>query len=324
MIDEHVSAIRTGAGAVPRPDLFTIRVSGPDRVRYLNGMLTNDVSKIGPGQGLWAVKASNKGRVEGVIRVRAVQDALLLDVLEPSANRVASELLKLIIMDDATLSDDSEARDVVAIYGPQAAEVLAAAGWTGASELADLAFVQKEGAILLRDGWLGVDGYELHVAPGGAEAALEALAAAGATRVSPEAVNVVRVENGVPQDGRDIDEDTIPLEARLDHALNFEKGCYIGQEVIARAHNLGGVKHILVSLEVKGDAVPPEQAELFAEGVDKAAGEITSVVQSPTLGKAVALGYVRVAHQAPGTTLQAHWPEGKSGVEVRAPEKGAE
>ena len=121
--------------------------------------------------------------------------------------------------------------------------------------------------------------------------------------------------SGWPRDGVDIDVDTIPMEARLEPAIDFKKGCYVGQEVIARAHNLGGVKHILVGLSFEGDTPPPAGATLVSADESKNTGEVTSAVASPTLGRAIGLGYVRVAHQAPGTSLVVHAP-GDSGAPI--------
>ncbi|MEM7677361.1 MAG: glycine cleavage T C-terminal barrel domain-containing protein, partial [Myxococcota bacterium] len=105
------------------------------------------------------------------------------------------------------------------------------------------------------------------------------------------------------RDGVDIDVDTIPMEARLEPAIDFTKGCFVGQEVIARAHNLGGVKHKLVGLQFEG-GVPVIGAKLTAETDGKATGEVTSAVMSPTLERAIGLGYVRVAHETVGTALR--------------------
>lgn len=315
-LEQQVASIRSGAGARLRPELFTLRLTGPDRVRYLNGMVSNDVAKLTPGQALYAVKANNKGKVEGVLRVRATDEAFFLDVLEVVANAVAGALVKLLIMDDAQLADATDERQVVAVHGPNAQAVLQAAGYPAAAGLVALQQVEAGGVTVLRDDAYGLPGFELHVPAGQGDAVLAALSAAGADPVSAEAVDVVRVEAGVPVDGADIDDDTIPLEARLDHTLSFTKGCYVGQETIARAHNLGGVKHHLVGFAVEGDVRPPAGARVEVEDADKAAGELTSVVRSPTLGEVIALGYIRVAHEAEGTPVRIAWGEGESAPAV--------
>jgi len=316
-IAEQVHTLRNGAGLFGAEDLLTLRLAGPDRVRFANGMLTNDVSLLTPGQAQRAVKADHKGKVQGVLRVRAEQEELLLDVLEPVASAVAGALMKLLIMDEATLSDASPERTVLCLHGPKAGQVLLAAGYDHEG-LGHLSHRAVKAARLVRDDRYGLPGYELHVPPDEAEAVQAALQEAGARVVDAEAVRTLRIEAGVPIDGPDIDDDTIPLEARLDEALSFTKGCYVGQETIARAKNLGGVKHILVGLVVDGDQVPEAGAPLFAEGVEKQAGEVTSAVTSPTLGKTICLGYLRVAHQAVGTVVDIRSAEGSQTATVHA------
>ena len=300
---DQIAALGTGAGMLVKPDVYTLVLQGADRVRFLNGMVTSDVSKLAPGQGQLAVKASPRGRVEGLLRIRCAADALYVEVTESSAQRVADALAKMIIMDDATLADGTPSRTVLGLYGPRSAAILR--GLSLASPTNPHAFESTEFVTVINDDTFGIDGFELHVPPADADVWQEKLTTSGAVAVSPDALDVVRVERGRPRDGVDIDVDTIPMEARLEDALDFEKGCYVGQEVIARAHNLGGVKHILVGLTFEG--APPAAAglALTADADGKATGEVTSVVVSPTYGS-IGLGFVRTAHQSPGTVLRVH------------------
>lgn len=306
-----VAALRDSAGVLVRPDVLTVRVSGSDRIRFLNGMLSNDVEKLGIGEGQRAVKASAKGRVEGVLRVRRCELDVLLDLREVSAGRVAGELVKFIVMDDVSISDASSERQVVSIHGPESRAVLAKVGFQAIPER-NLSFTTGDPTII-RDDEFGVEGYELHV--GDAGRTLEALVAQGAVEVTFPDLDIVRVEAGRPLDGVDIDLDTIPMEARLEEAIDLDKGCFIGQEVIARATLRGGVKHRLVGLRF-GDRLPPAGAELWPEGAERAAGELTSSVFSPTLKRFIGLGYLHIDHEAPGTRLEARWAESSVGAEV--------
>src|SRR5687768_6706842 len=110
---DEVDTIRKGAGVIMRPDLRTLELTGEDRVRYLNGMVSNDVTKLSPGRGQLAVKASNKGRIEGMLRIRMREDAILIDLRAVVAAKVFSVLEKFIVMDDCTIRDISSERDVV-------------------------------------------------------------------------------------------------------------------------------------------------------------------------------------------------------------------
>lgn len=319
MLIEDVQAIRQEAAVIGRPELFTIRVTGSDRVRFLNGMLSNDVARLACGQGQWAAKTSNKGRVEGVIRVRARKESLALDVREVAAERVAMELMKFVVMDDVSLDDVTPERDVVAVYGPQARTVLEAAGYSGLAGLGDLAFEDLGAVTVVRDRWLGVDGFELHVSAGTGDDTASALVAAGARRVSADAVDVVRVEAGVPLDGQDLDEDRLILEARLESAIDFDKGCYIGQEVITRAHTRGGVKHRWVGFDLASAAGAGEVgAELLPFDGPKPVGRVTSVVDSPTVGRRIGLGYVRVQYEKPATALRIRFEDAEGEARVSA------
>jgi folate-binding protein YgfZ len=302
---EQVEAIRANGAVLVRPDVRTLKLSGPDAERFLNGMISIDAAKLSPGRGAMAVKTTNKGRVEGLLRARRTEDAFLLDLLEASAERVRSSLERFIIMDDCAVSDVSSEREVVSLFGARPA---AANFFPNASQLMALdvhAFVRDpEGRTIIRDGMLGLEGFEIHLAKGLAEKLISELADhRGALRIDPSALETARIEAGFPRDGVDIDEDTIPMEARLELALDFHKGCYIGQEVIARATNLGGIKHVLVGLVVEAANIPTAGTLIYCQDPKDRIGEVTSAVFSPTFDRPIALGYVKKAHDAPGTRL---------------------
>ncbi|MEQ8276421.1 MAG: glycine cleavage T C-terminal barrel domain-containing protein [Deltaproteobacteria bacterium] len=312
-MNEEVEAIRNGAAVVRRDDLYTLRIAGPDRERFLNGMITSDVSKLATGRMQRAIKPNNRGRVEGMLRVRAEDDAYLIDVLETSAQRVATELNKLIIMDDVTLSDATDTREVIAVYGPSARKLISEAGWA-VPALEDLSYADVGDVRVMRDdGVIGVEGYEILALPRKGDDAVKALIVAGAIEVDEDSLDIVRVESGVARDGVDVDDDTIPLEANLVDWISFTKGCYVGQEVIARAHNLGGVKHRLVGLRVEGDTVPPKDAKIVVGEEDT--GEVTSAVRSDAHG-VIALGYVHTKNEAEGTEVQLVWGDAKAKAAV--------
>jgi folate-binding protein YgfZ len=294
---EQVIRLRAVGGSWLRPELRTLKATGPDRVRFLNGMLSNDVERLHPGEGQISVKLNQKGRVEGIVRLRASDQALFLDIQETSFQRVWDAIERFKVMDDCTFRDVSAARVVIAFAGPKAK------AWPGASALARFGFTQTERGLLVRDDALGVPGFELHVPSGQEEVVLSDLASFGLARVTPEAVEVLRVEAGVVLDGVDVDEDNFPMEARLDEALDFKKGCYLGQEVVARATHLGGVKHILVGISFDEGQVPEGSLALRRAGQDKPTGEVRSRVFSPELGRFIGLGYVRRTEEAPGTVL---------------------
>lgn len=310
MTEASPNPFRASAGVCRRAPGATIRAEGADRVRFLNGMLTNDVSKLEPGRGQWSVKASSKGKVEGLARVRCGAEDLLLDLVESSAGRVAEQLVRHVVMDDVRLSDGGEGRQMASIHGPDAPSLVSKLIEGPLPEL-EASFVEADGLVVIRDDRFGVPGFELHHPP--ARDVVAELVAAGATETSEDALEVLRVEAGLPKDGVDLDLDTIPLEARLDYAIDLKKGCYIGQETIARATHRGGVKHHLVGLRFPSGA-RPVGAELW--NATKKVGEVTSAVVSETAGATIGLGYVHITAEAPGTALEARTGEESAPAEV--------
>lgn len=311
-------AFRKTAGVFSDDWLYSIRVVGPDRVRFLNGMLSNDVSKLAAGRGCWAVKATHKGRIEGLVRVRARPNDVVLDVAEPSAERVAGQLNDYIVADDCELEDETPERAVIFMFGVTAETLVGRLVDPEAALLTDCSHAKYGYVTVVADRRFQVPGFELHVPAAYAEAWRDRVANAGLVPVTRADFEVLRVESGVPVDGPELNLDTFPMEARLDHAIDYRKGCYIGQEVITRATTQGKVRHRLVGLDLGGDAAgaPASGAQLWPEGdASKPAGEITSVVWSAHHGRALGLGYVRTEFEAPGARLRAR-TEGQPDVEV--------
>lgn len=312
-----LQAVREGAALCRRPELRTLLLEGPDRVRFLNGMLTQDVRALGPGQSALALKVSAKGRIEASVRVRAAEDRLLLEVRALRADKLLRTLEQHMIMDDCSIRDVSSERTVLSLLGPASASLLGALlgaplpalgvsdeASGGAKPLARCSFLELDGLTVIADRSFGLPGLELHVPPARADALFSGLERLGAAPISEAELEIVRIERGVPVDGPELDEDTLPMEAKLSAAVSLEKGCYVGQEVIARGTNLGGVQYGLVGVALGAEASPPGTS-LYAGAEDKPQGELCSVCYSPRLGQHIALAYVRKAHEAPGTELWA-------------------
>ena len=212
---------------------------------------------------------------------------------------------RYIVADDVDLADRSAAFVRVGVEGPRSTERLAAAASEGADALAavepegwtTLTFGEGVAVVATRFGWSGETAWQLFV-PAGSEASVAS--AIGVRVASLAALEVLRIEAGVPRLGPELDEEVFPDEARLDAAISRTKGCYTGQEIVARLYSRGAVNHLLVQLELEGDALPAADSPLLAGG--KRTGEITSACVSPTRG-ALGLGYVRREHAEPGTEL---------------------
>ncbi|HVM96295.1 MAG TPA: aminomethyltransferase family protein [Candidatus Acidoferrales bacterium] len=271
------------------------RLNGGDRTTFLQGMVTNDVAKLASGAGTYAALLTIQGRVVSDMRIFALEEELWLDVPTSHAAAVRESLEKFIIADDVEFAEGDDWSPLLVVEGPQADRVaLAVLG----ESFADLApFAQRSAGFegsevrVAAVTHTGERGY-LVVGPATAAATLwKHFCAAGVEPVGMAALDVLRVEAGIPWMGRDMDESTIVSEVGLDAAISFQKGCYLGQEVVERVAARGQVQRKLVGLQWDGDQPAPAQAKIWH--ADKEVGWITSAVFSPTLGRSLALGYLR-------------------------------
>jgi folate-binding protein YgfZ len=296
-------AAAAGCGLIDRSARGKLRLTGADRVAFTQGMLTNDVKKLASGAGCYAAALTAKGKMISDCRVLVCADHLFIDMEPERAAAMLEFLASHVISEDVELADVSAELAILGVYGPRAAEALAAAFGTPVPSLAEHSHVKMDfggsAVTVIGAGATGNAGFDLVLAFGQAGDLAERLADAGArfglVPIGDEAFEILRVEAGIPRYGRDMDEETIPLEAGItERAISFEKGCYIGQEVIARATHRGHVNRKLVSLQFEGNMLPTPGTDLFATSDrDKPIGVVTSVVHSPARG-ATGLGYLRI------------------------------
>ncbi len=303
-------ALREAAGLLDRATAGLLRMTGADRVRFLNGMITNEVKGVSPGAGLYAALCSPQGKVLGDLRVLALDDALLLLCEASCRARVAQTLDRFIIADDAKVTDATREVTVLGCYGPRAAEALGRATASPPPALAPHHHAEvKLGAAPVRvvgTPFLGVPGFDLLIpaesAAAVAQRLLEAVQEVGGRAVGHAAFETVRIEAGTPWYGLDFDENNLPQEARLETtAISFTKGCYIGQETVARIHFRGHVNRCLTGLALKGER-PPARGSRVRRG-EAEVGRITSAVYSPARRTAVALAMLRREAAEHGTML---------------------
>ncbi|MDX1649097.1 MAG: glycine cleavage T C-terminal barrel domain-containing protein [Myxococcota bacterium] len=305
----ELRVLREAAGLVALPGRGVIEVTGSERVRWLDGMVSQDVKAAaarGPGAGAYALVLTQKGRIVADLHLLALEDALWLELERAAIPGVQAHLDRYIIADDVTLRDASEEIARLAVEGPRAAEAVSDALDGGAGPEPEGFVEARLGGATVRVaawGFLGEHGRQVF-APA-AEAAnveaalLEAGAGAGLAPVGEEAFHVRRVEVGTPWPGHELDESVLPAEARLERAVSTTKGCYTGQEVVARLRSRGRRNHLLVGLRFEGPA-PSPGAALEAEG--RKAGEVTSVAEPPESGP-IGLGFVKAELAEPGTRL---------------------
>jgi folate-binding protein YgfZ len=264
-LDGQYRALREGAGLVDRSQRGVLFVSGAEAADYLESQLTNEVESLAPGKGCYAALLDRKGHMQADLRVLRLAPAeLWLDTERVAAERLRRHLDMYRIGRDVTVEDVSAGHAIISVIGPAAAEA------AGAGPLAPEHAHRELGSgrrAVATD--LGVD---LIVPASGAEAARTALLEAGAVEVSEAAAEILRVESGRPRYGAEMTEATIPAEAGInERAVSFTKGCYIGQETVARLHYKGKPNRHLRGLRLsspaaRGDAIRVGEREVGVVG----------------------------------------------------------
>jgi folate-binding protein YgfZ len=310
-MSEVYQAARERAAWLDRSDRGRIVVSGNDRASYLQGLFTNDIVALQPGSGCYTAYLTAQGRMIADAWVYELGDVMLLSVVGAVKDTVLARLDQFIFTEDVQLGDVTATFGQLAIVGPRAAAIVARLAGRDEAGVAALpehgnfrATLDGEPLIVTRTSDVGPAGFDVYGERRLMTAVQEQLTRDGVPELDPGTASVLRVEAGVPLFGRDMDTETIPLEAGIeDRAISLTKGCYVGQEVIIRVlhRGHGRVARKLVGLAIGGDHVPAEGA--IIHGADRDIGRVTSAVRSPASGHPIALGYVRRDAAAPGTAL---------------------
>jgi folate-binding protein YgfZ len=280
-------------------------LSGEDRVRWLNGMVTNNIRDLALGRGVYSFLLNAQGRNQGDLVAYNRGDYLLVTTDRAQAPAIAEIFERYIIMDDVEVADLGDKLGAVGIAGPKAREVLTTAGidvsQLEAGQVIDMIW-RVLGISVARSVQPQMDGYEIWVASENVDKVWDALVQAGAMPAGTDALELFRIARGVPRYGVDLRERDLAQETGQQHALNFSKGCYIGQEIVERIRARGNVHRAFVGFEVQGDA-PQAGAKVRAN--DKEMGEITSAARLPFPSgeRTLALGYLRREVAAPGATV---------------------
>jgi folate-binding protein YgfZ len=300
---EH-AAIRTGAGVIDRSFVGKAIVTGRDRQAFLHAMLSNDIKGLSPGQGAPAAFLDAHGKVMALLQVDVLDDRVILELPTELTEKILALFDKFLISEKAYFEPAEETFVVLAVEGPRAADVLASL----AGRALDLApnhhaEVSIAGApvTVIRRSETGSDGFQCWAMAFHGEALWKALLEARAQPIGWNALDVLRVEAGIPWYGRDVDETVILPETRLEHLVSYNKGCYLGQEVVARVKYRGHVNRALCGLVLEGPDVPSGGTTVVAG--DREVGRITSAVRSIGLDRPIALGYVRREYFAPGSEV---------------------
>ncbi len=316
---EGYHALVESCALIARTDRGAVRVTGERAAEMLNGLLTNKVTGQ-EGAGCHAMLLNPKGRVLTDLRVLPTHGHLLLDVPGRGLENLLTTFRKYLPPIYATFEDVSPGLAQLGVYGPQAEAAVADALGEALPEahlgLRDLEFEGSSG-LVIRNRWFAGDGVEIIADVEAARALAARLGAAvkdhGGLRVGSESLEIARVESGIPEYGVDMSVENLAQETGLEEAISYDKGCYLGQEVVARIHFRGHVNRQLRSLQFDVER-PPSGARLL-DG-EREVGTITSVVTSPQHGH-IGLGYVR-REVEPGSRLRWSSAEGEGGAAVRA------
>ena len=294
------TAMRDAAGVLDLSGRSRLCLTGADRTRFLHGQVTNDVNKLRAGEGCYAALVTAKGKLVSDLNIYCMPDELLLDFEPGLSQRVAERFEKYIIADDVQVIDVAPHYGLISVQGPKASEAIAGQNWFASLPQQPYYFVTAK-----RDGgdWYCANhtrgaaaGFDLFVPVAEVQGALSNLKA---PRCSLEALNMLRIEAGIPRFGVDMDETNLAPEAVESTAISYAKGCYIGQEVISRIRAYGQVAKALRGLKLSITAQRGDK--LFVDA--KEVGYITSALESPRFRTNIALGYVRREHNQIGTPL---------------------
>jgi tRNA-modifying protein YgfZ len=302
------NALRQAAAWLDVSSRGRLRISGEDRARLVNAMTTNQVQALRPGQGCYVFFLNAQGRILGDGNLFCFPDHLLLDTEPETRQKLLEHLDRYIIADDVTVEDVTETTAAIAIEGPQAETVLSALGAELPSE--PHSWTAWGSRTVARVSSTGPDGFCIfapapNFAPADAkESLVTELAGVPPARIpeaTPEDARTVRIEHGRPRYGEEITERYLVQETGQLHAVNFTKGCYLGQEIVERVRSRAQIHRLLHRIEIDTPEVPAAGTKLSSGAAD--AAEIASAVYSPALGKVAAMAYVRVQFAQPGTEL---------------------
>ena len=302
---EEYWTIKKAVGLADISHLGRLRITGKDRVSFLNGLLTNDISQLKENKGQRSALLNSKARVLADLHLYAQPDGLLIDTGESPASHVKEILDRFIITEDVQIQDSSRDLVQLTVQGPRSSQAIKEVLGPEAQDLKQLEQKTLGPSTIIARDRTGQTGYDIILPALEAEPVWHGFLLNGGdlglNPVGSQALEILRLEAGYPKYATDIDENTIILEAGFKDAINFNKGCYLGQEVVARATHIGRVNKQLVRLEVETkDSISP-RSKLMSDG--REAGFITSAAFSPGLGRVASLGYANREFAKEGTRV---------------------
>ncbi len=294
-LDREVDAVRRDAGILDFSDRAKVRVRGADRVTFLDGLVTADIKTLRPGRSTYALVLDEASRVLGDLRIDALEDAFILNIEAAQVEGLLGYFRKQTVSDDVAMEDLGPCGDLE-VHGPRALGVAAVLGVDverlALGESASFPVDRHRTGTVTRLNTLGERGYAIWAQGDSLAFVWDAMIRVGAVPVGRDALDVLRIEAGRPRFGVDMTPQTLALEVALEGVLSFTKGCYRGQEVVARGTSIGHVNRRLLGLRVDGD-VPPSRGDAV-KFPEEEVGTVSSGCWSPTTGWVLALALLRV------------------------------
>jgi folate-binding protein YgfZ len=312
---EEIEALLRGAAVHDSGWLRRISVRGEDRFRWLSGMVTNMVKDLGPAAGAWNLVLNAQGRIQGDLTVWRESDELELEVTADQAEKLVPHLDKFIIMDDVELAP-VQGETAIGLAGPQAGEVLARVGLPRPEVMLQARAEWNGVPVLVRRGYeVLAEHYTMWIETRRAEELWRALVGAGARQVGSAAVEALRIAEGIPAYGVDMLERDLPQETSQLRALHFDKGCYIGQEIVERIRSRGNVHRHLHTLDLDGPPAEPG-VKLMLQGTE--AGQITSTAELPLRSgvRRAALAMIRAETESGEASFTYDTPSGTGSARI--------
>ena len=312
---EYAAVRENRSGLIDLSSRARIQVSGSEAITFLNGLITNDMKTLAENRWMPAAFPNVQGRLIASVRVARVSDDLtgkkpspvfMLDTEAVTHTRLLKTIERFTMAGDFRVSDMTSKTASLSIQGKKAADIIGAVLGTPVVEIPRDGVVrldwQQDEITVLRATHTSEDGFDLIVSVERAAALWDSLIQVGSLPVGHDALNVLRIEAGIPRYSKDMDETNVVTETNLDDAVSYTKGCYIGQEIIARIKYRGHVAKKLSGLASAGSEQIEATATIKSQD-DKEIGRVTSVTRSPLLGTTVALGYLKYDYLAAGTQV---------------------
>ena len=308
-VTAEYESIRGGVGFLDLSNRAVLEFTGVDCLSYLQGLISNDLRALSSGEGMYAAFLSQQGKVLGDCRVLAKDESFILDLWEPLKPRILDHLNRYLVADEVEINDLTDGYAMLSIQGPSTEQLLGKFVEKDKQPQQPIAHSTAEicgvKVRICRYSHTGEDGFDLMIPVAEIENVARRLTETGsaysAQWVGTEAYEIIRIEAGIPRYGVDITEDNLILETGLNHAVSFNKGCYLGQEVVERIRSRGHVNKNLTGLAIDGEKPATIGSKVLI--AEKEIGTITSSVYSPALSSAIALAYIHRDHRSPGTQL---------------------